>query len=144
MNLRPPGYEPGELPDCSTPRRGLKDSIPPMPWWTWIALGLFALTVVAAAIFAAAFVVGLGVAVAGIRRMRELQSRAEAMTAVFEELMAKAEALEQRALTVEENRARLDAHLVRLAHSREKLGVLTWALRDATRDLTSFRNALRK
>ena len=21
MNLRPPGYEPGELPDCSTPRR---------------------------------------------------------------------------------------------------------------------------
>ena len=22
MNLRPPGYEPGELPDCSTPRRG--------------------------------------------------------------------------------------------------------------------------
>ena len=23
MNLRPPGYEPGELPDCSTPRRGM-------------------------------------------------------------------------------------------------------------------------
>ena len=22
MNLRPPGYEPGELPGCSTPRRG--------------------------------------------------------------------------------------------------------------------------
>src|SRR6478609_6407256 len=22
LNLRPPGYEPGELPDCSTPRRG--------------------------------------------------------------------------------------------------------------------------
>jgi hypothetical protein len=21
LNLRPPGYEPGELPDCSTPRR---------------------------------------------------------------------------------------------------------------------------
>ena len=26
MNLRPPGYEPGELPDCSTPRRGLQCS----------------------------------------------------------------------------------------------------------------------
>ena len=23
MNLRPPGYEPGELPGCSTPRRGV-------------------------------------------------------------------------------------------------------------------------
>ncbi len=26
MNLRPPGYEPGELPDCSTPRRWGHDS----------------------------------------------------------------------------------------------------------------------
>ena len=26
MNPRPPGYEPGELPDCSTPRRGRDDS----------------------------------------------------------------------------------------------------------------------
>ncbi len=24
MNLRPPGYEPGELPDCSTPRCDLE------------------------------------------------------------------------------------------------------------------------
>jgi tellurite resistance protein TehA-like permease len=24
LNLRPPGYEPGELPDCSTPRRGVQ------------------------------------------------------------------------------------------------------------------------
>jgi uncharacterized membrane protein (DUF106 family) len=105
-----------------------------MPWWTWIAI----------AVFAAAFVAGLAVALVAVRRMRELQSRAEAMTVAFEELMAKTEALEQRALTVEENRARLEAHLAGLARSRERLGVLTWALRDATRDLTSFRNALRK
>ena len=26
INLRPPGYEPGELPDCSTPRRERHDS----------------------------------------------------------------------------------------------------------------------
>jgi exopolyphosphatase / guanosine-5'-triphosphate,3'-diphosphate pyrophosphatase len=26
LNLRPPGYEPGELPDCSTPRRGHQDT----------------------------------------------------------------------------------------------------------------------
>src|SRR5919106_1944258 len=107
---------------------------PFMPWWTWIAI----------AFFAAAFVIGIAVAFVAVKRMRELQSRAEAMTAAFEELMAKAEALERRALTVEENRARLESHLARLGRSREKLGVLTWALRDATRDLTIFRNALRK
>ena len=28
MNPRPPGYEPGELPDCSTPRRMLQPSVP--------------------------------------------------------------------------------------------------------------------
>src|SRR5687768_6248757 len=26
LNLRPSGYEPDELPDCSTPRRGAEDS----------------------------------------------------------------------------------------------------------------------
>ena len=32
MNLRPPGYEPGELPDCSTPRRCLQFTNPfPLP-----------------------------------------------------------------------------------------------------------------
>jgi hypothetical protein len=29
LNLRPSGYEPDELPDCSTPRRGLHDSSGP-------------------------------------------------------------------------------------------------------------------
>ena len=29
LNLRPSGYEPDELPDCSTPRRGLQDSTRP-------------------------------------------------------------------------------------------------------------------
>jgi hypothetical protein len=105
-----------------------------MPWWTWVAL----------AFFIAAFVAGLAFAIVGFMRMRDLQARAEAMAAASEELMVKAEALEERALTVEQNQARLEAHFARLTRSRERLGVLTWALRDATKDLTSFRNALRK
>jgi exopolyphosphatase/guanosine-5'-triphosphate,3'-diphosphate pyrophosphatase len=28
LNLRPPGYEPGELPDCSTPRRSVSIALP--------------------------------------------------------------------------------------------------------------------
>jgi uncharacterized membrane-anchored protein YhcB (DUF1043 family) len=105
-----------------------------MPWWTWVAL----------AFFIAAFVAGLAFAVVGFIRMRDLQDRAEAMATACEELMVKAEALEQRALTVEQNQARLEAHFARLARSRERLGVLTWALHDATKDFTSFRNAFRK
>ena len=27
MNLRPSGYEPDELPDCSTPRHGIRDQV---------------------------------------------------------------------------------------------------------------------
>ena len=37
MNLRPPGYEPGELPDCSTPRRGPDCStlVTLVSMWDW-------------------------------------------------------------------------------------------------------------
>ncbi len=42
MNLRPPGYEPGELPDCSTPRRrsivALSTTIAPVDWTIYGAL----------------------------------------------------------------------------------------------------------
>ena len=105
-----------------------------MPWWTWVAL----------AFFVVAFVAGIVIAVMAFVRLRDLQDRAEKMAAAVEELSAKAVALEQRALTVEQNQARLEAHLSRLVRSRERLDVLTWALRDATKDLTSFRSVLRK
>ncbi len=53
MNLRPPGYEPGELPDCSTPRRYPKNTIDSVPVLLWIALGLFAVLLVGTGSFAA-------------------------------------------------------------------------------------------
>ena len=52
MNPRPPGYEPGELPDCSTPRRGADCStvvtILPVNWAVYGALILGFLAVAAA------------------------------------------------------------------------------------------------
>jgi hypothetical protein len=105
-----------------------------MPWWTWIAL----------AFFIVAFVAGLVIVTMAFFQLRDLQDRAERMATAAEELSVRAAALEQRALTVEQNQARLEARLNRLARSRERLGVLTWALRDATKDLTSFRSVLRK
>jgi hypothetical protein len=37
LNLRPSGYEPDELPDCSTPRRGTHGSSPATGWATPMA-----------------------------------------------------------------------------------------------------------
>jgi uncharacterized membrane-anchored protein YhcB (DUF1043 family) len=105
-----------------------------VPWWTWIALGFFGVVLVAT------IVVGF----VGVRRLRSAQASAEAMMLAFEELADKAEQLEERAASVEERRARVEEHFARLARSRERLGVLTWALGDATRELTGLRKLLRK
>ena len=45
MNLRPPGYEPGELPDCSTPRRERQYTTVDAIFWA--ALGFFVVAAVA-------------------------------------------------------------------------------------------------
>jgi cell division protein FtsB len=105
-----------------------------VPWWTWIALGFFAV------VLAAALVVGF----VGVRRVGRLQESAEAMAASFEALAQRAEELERRAATVEERRAVMEEHFARLGRSRQRFAVLTWALRDATRELTSLRSVLRK
>jgi hypothetical protein len=46
LNLRPPGYEPGELPDCSTPRREGEYSIAPV--WLLLASTVLFLVCIAA------------------------------------------------------------------------------------------------
>ena len=129
MNLRPPGYEPGELPDCSTPRRGSKDSILPMPWWTWIALGVFALAVVALAIF--------GVYAAG--RIKRLKAQGEALTAALDDVARRAEELERRAAHASERAAEVERARAELDGSLERLSVLSWALGDARKGITRLR-----
>ena len=44
MNLRPPGYEPGELPGCSTPRRGRQYTS--VDVFFWAALGFLLAAIV--------------------------------------------------------------------------------------------------
>jgi hypothetical protein len=135
LNLRPPGYEPGELPDCSTPRRGAKDSIPSVPWWTSVALTAFAVAVVASAIFA----------LSAFARLKRLRASGDTLVSAAEGLRLESEALQRRAAhaakraqDVEEARGRLDRSL-------ERLSLLTWALADARRGAARLRSAyLRK
>ena len=51
MNLRPPGYEPGELPDCSTPRRGRQYTTVDAVFWA--ALGFLLVAIVVGTVFVA-------------------------------------------------------------------------------------------
>ena len=137
MNLRPPGYEPGELPDCSTPRHEGQDSKASlyhrlMPWWTWVALGFFAVVVVALLAFAALVFV----------RLQHLRDRGDILQAELEALAGKAEHLEDRLEQAEERAERARRSLERLDASLERLSVLTWALGDARRAVTQLRSGL--
>jgi hypothetical protein len=135
LNLRPPGYEPGELPDCSTPRRGSKDSIIAVPWWTWIALGAFALALVAVAIFA----------VATYGRVKRMTAAGERLAARLEELSAQGEKLERRAEHAGKRAEEVEREIARVQGSLDRLGVLVCALSDARQGVTRLREAyLRK
>jgi predicted nuclease with TOPRIM domain len=106
-----------------------------MPWWTWLALGVFVLSLLALAI--------LGVyAVGRLRRARvlaeTLQTRVDELARNAEELERRMEHAQARAEEVQEKQARLQASL-------DRLSVLTWALSDATKSVTRVREAyLRK
>ena len=135
MNLRPPGYEPGELPDCSTPRRRRKDSISPMPWWTWLCLGILALSLLATAIFTAV----------AVTRLKRLAALAEAIRVQLDELARAGEELERRMAHAEERAAEFEQHRAQLDRSLARLPVLTSALSEARAGVTRFQKAyLRK
>jgi hypothetical protein len=132
LNLRPPGYEPGELPDCSTPRRDGKDSIAFVPWWTWTALVLF--TVVVA--------VGAAVTGAALIQLRRLTKTGEEVARSLEELNAKAEAMQIRLEQAEGRAQVVDRTLAKLDDSFERLSVLLWALGDARRTIDHVKDAI--
>jgi septal ring factor EnvC (AmiA/AmiB activator) len=121
LNLRPPGYEPGELPGCSTPRRRRKDSITPVPWWTWLSLGIFLAAVVATAVFSA-FAFG---------RLKRLTAVAERIQTRLDEVAQAAEELERRMARTQERMEELERHRARLETSIDRLRVLTSAVSDA-------------
>ena len=92
-----------------------------MPWWTWLALGVLALALVATGIFAA-YAIG----------------KVERAQAIAEDLRKRVDELARTAEELERERARL-------AVSFERLSVLTWALSDARKSVTRLhRTYLRK
>jgi predicted RNase H-like nuclease (RuvC/YqgF family) len=106
-----------------------------VPWWTWIALGVFALSLMAVAIFAAS----------ALARLKRLSTTGEAITGRLDELSRRAEELERR---LEHANKRVDGaqrHVEHLEGSLERLGVLSWALGDARKSVARLRQAyLRK
>ena len=132
MNLRPPGYEPGELPDCSTPRRDGKDSIVLMPWWTWAALVFFTLAVLA----------GSAVVLVAFFGMRRLEQTAVELEAALEDLSRRSEELEARLEHANERAELVERRLGQLDASLERLSVLTWALGDVSKAISQVRSAV--
>jgi hypothetical protein len=126
LNLRPPGYEPGELPDCSTPRRGPECStlvtiVPMWDWAIWAALILGA-------------VAGIGATVRLVRRVRETLRDAEdaRRDAVrrLDRFAAKAEAAADRISAVADT-VELQESVGRLRSALARLAVLRAALDEA-------------
>ncbi|HSK16134.1 MAG TPA: hypothetical protein VK915_08190 [Gaiellaceae bacterium] len=100
-----------------------------MPWWTWLALGLFLASIVAIAVFGA-FAYG---------RLRRVATVAEAIAARLDELARSAEQLEKRMEAAQAQVEEAEAHAVTLRRSLTRLGVLTWALQDARKDVNRLR-----
>jgi hypothetical protein len=130
LNLRPPGYEPGELPDCSTPRRERQYTTVDAVFWA--ALGFFVVATV------------VGGAYVGVRAWRAWQafvSLAVAGTAGLDLLIARSDALTTKAERVATGAEELEAALARLerstARSRVLVGALDEAL-DGVRGVLSF------
>ena len=124
MNLRPPGYEPGELPDCSTPRRGPDCSslVTLVPMWDW-------------AIWAALILVAL----AGTTALTLLVLRSRAVWRAFkdtngailrrlDDFTATAEEVADKVAAVDDGTAELQASLERLRISLARLAVLRAAI----------------
>ena len=124
MNLRPPGYEPGELPDCSTPRRGPDCSslVTLVSMWAW-------------AIWAALILV----AVAGIAALTLLVQRSLKAWRAFNDIggeilrglddfTAKAEDVADKVAAADDGTAEVQASLRRLRVSLARLAVLRAAI----------------
>jgi chromosome segregation ATPase len=106
-----------------------------VPWWTWLALGAFALALVAAAIFA----------VNAIGQLRRAQAVAAGLQGRLDELARAAEELDRRTAAAQGRAEELERERARLTVSFERLSVLTWALSDARKGVTRLRKAyLRK
>jgi hypothetical protein len=103
-----------------------------MPWWTWVALGIFVASLVAAGV----------IALLALRSLNRLQSVGERLTVALEDLAAKSEELERSA---ERASMRVESAEPRFDHLRvtlDRFSVLTWALGDVAKTVGQLRSAV--
>ena len=124
MNLRPPGYEPGELPDCSTPRRRpdcstLVTLVSVWDWAIWAAL----IIVVVTGISALTLLVRRSLT--AWRAFKDIGGqilrRLDEFTAKAEEVADKIAAADSGTAEAQESLARLRVSLARLAVLRDAI-----------------------
>ena len=89
-----------------------------MPWWTWLCLGVLALSLLATAIFTAV----------AVTRLKRLGALAEAIRVQLEELARQGEELERRMAHAEARAAEFEQHRAHLDRSLARLQILTSAL----------------
>ena len=104
-----------------------------MPWWTWLALGIFLAVGVGAAI--TAFVLSL-------RTFRLVRETQESLLGAVETLAADAEALATRAERVNAQVEEVEQRVHDAQWSAERFGVLTWALGDSLDAVRRIRQAV--
>ncbi len=97
-----------------------------MPWWTWLAFGIFLLAVVAAAVFS----------VFAFRRLKLLAAAAEGIQARLDDVARSAEEMERRMERTQKRMEELERHRARLDASVARLKVLTSALSEARGGVT--------
>jgi septal ring factor EnvC (AmiA/AmiB activator) len=106
-----------------------------MPWWTWLALGVFALALVATGIFA----------VSALGKVKRAQALAEDLRMRVDELARTAAEVERRLAQAQARAEELERERARVEASLERLSVLIWALSDARKSVTRLRRTyLRK
>ena len=103
-----------------------------MPWWTWAALGFFAVIVVTGAV----------VVLVGFLGMRRLEQTGSQVEAALDDLTRKSEELEARLEHSNERAELVERKLAQLDSSLERLSVLTWALGDVSKTISHVRSAV--
>jgi Flp pilus assembly protein TadB len=103
-----------------------------MPWWTWAALGFFAVVVLTGAV----------VVLLAFLRIRRLERTGAEVAVALEELARKSEELEARLEHANERAELVERKLAHLDRSLDRLSVLTWALGDVSKTISHVRSAV--
>jgi F0F1-type ATP synthase membrane subunit b/b' len=93
-----------------------------VPWWTWLCLGIFLLSLVATAVFS----------VFAFGRLKRLSDAGEEIKARLDDLSRATEELQRRQARNQKHLEELRRHRARAAASIARLQVLTSAFSEAT------------